>query len=198
MTKNRPKEKPFFFWFAAFDAHRDWDADQQWDESNYGPMHHPDSVIVPPFLSDDTETRQDLASYYNEVTRFDYYIGVVLAELKSQAVLENTLLIVLADNGRPFPRAKTRLHDSGMKTAMVAHWPAGIKATRSTDALVSAIDLAPTILNLAGATIPRTMQGVSMTPLFFEPAAQVRKYAFSEHNWHDYDCLLYTSPSPRD
>ena len=187
VTKNRPRHKPFFFWFASLDAHRDWDADQQWNEEKYGPVHLPSEVVVPPFLSDDPDTRQDLASYYNEVTRFDYHVGEVVAELRRQGVLQDTLLIVMADNGRPFPRAKTRLHDSGMKTAMVAHWPTGIPKAASTDALVSAIDLAPTILELAGVESPETVQGVSMAPLFRDPDAQVREYAFSEHNWHDYE-----------
>jgi len=187
VTRKRPRTKPFFFWFAAFDAHRDWDADNQWDDERYGPRHEPADVIVPPFLADDATTRQDLASYYNEVTRFDHYVGQVVATLRDQQVLDNTLILVMADNGRPFPRAKTRLHDSGMKTALVAHWPRGISSAVPSDSLVSAIDLAPTILEIAGCSIPPTMQGVSMTPLFTGQSSTTRSYAFSEHNWHDYE-----------
>ncbi|MDA0283615.1 MAG: sulfatase [Planctomycetota bacterium] len=187
-TRERPQDKPFFFWFAAYDAHRGWDGDKQWDVDRYGPMHKAKDVIVPPFLIDDAATRQDLASYYNEVTRFDHYIGAVVAELKSQDELDNTLIFVLADNGRPFPRAKTRIHDSGMKTALVAHWPAGIKtAGRVSDSLVSVIDLAPTVLGVAGLKPTETMQGVSLQPLLIRTDSQVRQYAFSEHNWHDYE-----------
>ncbi|MCA9137065.1 MAG: sulfatase [Planctomycetales bacterium] len=189
VTKDRPKDRPFFFWFASYDAHRGWDADGQWKENEYGPMHRAEDVIVPPFLSDDPKTRQDLASYYNEVTRFDYRIGVVVDELRRQNALDNTLIFVLADNGRPFPRAKTRLHDSGMKTALVAHWPGGIKRRGASDQLVSVIDLAPTVLTVAGCEVPETMQGVSMTPLFASADAPIRDYAFSEHNWHDYEAF---------
>ncbi len=187
VTQKRPKDKPFFFWFAAYDAHRGWDSDKQWDADRYGPMHKPADVVVPPSLIDDDATRDDLASYYNEVTRFDHYIGEVVAELKAQDELDNTLIFVMADNGRPFPRAKTRLHDSGMKTALVAHWPAGIRKTGPNDSLVSVIDLAPTILTLANSTIPETFQGVSMLPLLDGSSANTRQYAFSEHNWHDYE-----------
>lgn len=187
-VQERPKDKPFFFWFAAYDAHRGWDGDKDWDADKYGPMHRPEDMIVPPFLSDDPGTRDDLASYYNEVTRFDYYIGEVVAALKQEEQLDNTLLFVLADNGRPFPRAKTRLHDSGMKTALVAHWPAGSgRSGVTSDSLVSAIDLAPTILEVAGVKRPETMQGVSIKPILANPAARVRNYAFAEHNWHDYE-----------
>ncbi len=77
-----------------------------------------------------------------------------------------------------------------MKTALVAHWPAEIeKAGSDCDSLVSAIDLAPTILELAGLKPARTMQGVSMRPLFRNPSDTIRQYAFSEHNWHDYEAL---------
>ena len=74
------KEQPFFCWFASYDAHRGWDADRQWHADKYGPMHRAKDVVVPPFLIDDQQTREDLASYYNEVTRFDYRIGVVVDE----------------------------------------------------------------------------------------------------------------------
>ncbi|OYP37382.1 heparan N-sulfatase [Rhodopirellula sp. MGV] len=189
VLNDRPKDKPFFFWFAAYDAHRAWDGDKQWDAQRYGPMHSPDDVVVPPFLSDDPKTRDDLASYYNEVTRFDYRIGVVVERLREQGIFDNTLIFVLADNGRPFPRAKTRLHDSGMKTALVTSWPDGIRHSGDTNQLVSVIDLAPTILDVAGCEVPETMQGVSMRPIFQSSKNAIRRYAFSEHNWHDYEAF---------
>lgn len=185
--RNRPKDRPFFFWYASYDAHRPWDGDEDWVEKEYGPKHDPKSMIVPPFLIDNEATRQDLASHANEVTRMDHFIGLVVAELKQQGIFENTLIFVLADNGRPFPRAKTRVHDTGMETALVAHWPAGIKRGGVTsDGLVSAIDLAPTILDVAGAPAMETVQGRSLRPIFADPKARIRQFAFSEHNWHDY------------
>ncbi|MGB0739325.1 MAG: sulfatase family protein [Planctomycetaceae bacterium] len=188
ITAERPADQPFFFWFASYDAHRAWDADKQWDAAKYGPMHQPENVIVPPFLIDNPATRSDLASYYNEVTRFDFYIGEVLSELRKQDALQNTLIFVLADNGRPFPRAKTRIHDSGMKTALVAHWPQGIRTPGvPTESLASVIDLAPTILEAAGISPAESMQGVSLHSIFSDPTARPRQFAFSEHNWHDYE-----------
>ncbi|MEC9091101.1 MAG: sulfatase [Planctomycetota bacterium] len=185
--QQRPKDKPFFFWFASTDAHRDWDADRQW-KPEYGKKHQAERVVVPPYLVDDLSTRQDLASYYNEVTRFDYYIGQVVQQLRREGLLENTLILVMADNGRPFPRAKTRLHDSGMKTALVAHWPDGIQGKGlPVNGLVSSIDLAPTLVELAGAKPSKTFQGVSLLPIFRDASQSVRRYAFSEHNWHDYE-----------
>jgi N-sulfoglucosamine sulfohydrolase len=187
-VQERPKERPFFFWFASHDAHRAWEADDEWNEAAYGPKHDPRKVRVPAFLVDDDATRRDLASYANEVTRLDHYVGRVVAELERQAILNDTLILVLADNGRPFPRAKTRLHDSGMKTALVAHWPGGIakRPGSVSTALVSSIDLAPTILEIASVPIPESVQGRSLRPVLADPKARGRSFAFSEHNWHDY------------
>ena len=185
---NRPKEKPFFFWLAAIDAHRGWDGDREWNEALYGPKHRPEDVIVPPYLADDAATRQDLGSYHNEITRFDYHVGLLMKALENEKLLHNTLVFVLADNGRPFPRAKTRLHDSGMKTGLIAHWPARIKQAGATcDTLVSSIDITSTLLDAAGAPPMPTAQGVSLLPTFDDPGAAVRRHAFSEHNWHDYE-----------
>lgn len=185
---SRPKDKPFFFWFASLDAHRDWDADKEWNEGRYGPKHRPQDITVPPFLADDEATRADLASYHNEITRFDHFVGQMVDALAAQGILDNTLIVILADNGRPFPRAKTRLHDSGMKTALVAHWPSGITKTGSSSAsLVSSIDIAPTFLEAAGVKAPPSFQGVSFMPLLKDPQAMTRHHAFSEHNWHDYE-----------
>ena len=186
LTQERPRDKPFFFWFASNDAHRSWD--NQWERA-YGPKTRAEDVIVPPFLMDTLETREDLASYYDEITRFDFHIGQVVEELKSQGELENTLIFVLADNGRPFPRAKTRLHDSGMKTALVAHWPKGIRDPGTSSSLVSVIDLAPTIIEAVGGKVGPTFQGLSLSPIFKDHSAAPRRYAFSEHNWHDYEAL---------
>ncbi|MHB1179921.1 MAG: sulfatase-like hydrolase/transferase, partial [Daejeonella sp.] len=103
--QERPKDKPIFAWFAAFDAHRPWQAD------DFGTPQDPAKVVVPPYLSDTEATRKDIASYYNEIARFDFYIGEVMQELKRQGIEKNTLIMIMADNGRPFPRSKTRVYD---------------------------------------------------------------------------------------
>ena len=63
-------------------------------------------------------TRAELGLYYDEVMRFDRYIGLVVEELEKQGVLDNTVILVMADNGRPFPRCKTWVFDGGVKTPM--------------------------------------------------------------------------------
>jgi len=184
LVAERPKDKPFFMWFAAYDAHRDW------GPNSFSGTHNPGDVTVPPYLVDADSTRADLARYYDEIKRFDHYIGEVVDELEQQNALDNTIIIVMADNGRPFPRCKTRVYDSGMKTPFVVHWPAGITKPGSTpDALLSVIDIAPTLLQLAGAAPGSSFQGKSFAQLLKEPDQPFRDYVFAEHNWHDYEAL---------
>lgn len=180
--RSRPKDKPFFFWLAPFDAHRDWSAD------DFRTPHNPATeVVIPPTLLDTKETRQDLASYYNEIARIDYYLGELQAELSRQGIADNTLIIFMADNGRPFPGSKTRVYDTGMRSPFVIKWPAGIKKAKTTcESLVSSIDLAPTLLQLARSKPSQTVQGVSFAKLLQKPQSRFRNYVFSEHNWHDY------------
>jgi arylsulfatase len=177
--QQRPKDKPFFMWFASSDAHRGW------DDKIQAKRHTPEDVVFPPYLIDTPDARADMAKYYDEVQRLDRYTGYVVEELKKQSVLDNTMIIFMADNGRPFPRCKTRLYDSGIKTPFVIHWPNGLKNNGTVShSLVSTIDIAPTILELAGLRSSKTFQGVSFTPLLADPKASTRKYVFAERNWH--------------
>jgi arylsulfatase A-like enzyme len=177
-----PKEKPYFLWLAALDAHRSW------GENAYSGTHKPEDLTVPSFLVDSPATRADLASYYDEIYRFDRRIGEVLEAVKQQGDLENTLVLIMADNGRPFPRSKTRLIDSGIKTPFIVSWPAAIQQPVVTEALFSAIDIAPTLLEAAGITPGPSFQGISfLQHMLSKPEEPFRQYVFAESNWHDHE-----------
>lgn len=179
-VQNRPKDKPFFFWFASGDAHRGW------QKSDNIPSYNIEDVVVPPYMVDTEVTRQDLASYYHEVSRFDHFIGLVIAELKKQNVLEHTMIVIAADNGRPFPRCKARLYDSGIKTPWVVYYPEIIKSPSVSTSLISVIDLSATCLELAGVEKPACIQGLSFVPILKNPEERIRDLVFAEQNWHVY------------
>ncbi len=182
--RERPKEKPFFMWFAAIDAHRPW------GPNDFSGKNDPNKITPPPYLANTENTKEDLAKYYDEITRFDDYIGKVEAELKSQGVLDNTIIIIMADNGQPFPRSKTRVYDSGMKTPFVVKWNEGLSRKGAvSSSLISVIDIAPTLLELLGAEVQPGFQGKSFAKVLKDPASKFRNYVFSEHNWHDYEAL---------
>ena len=181
-VQNRPKEKPFFMWFAAHDAHRPW------GPNSFSGTHDSTQITPPGYLVNGQKTKSDLARYYDEIARFDSYIGLIVEELKRQEVLNNTVVLIMADNGRPFPHSKTRVNDRGMKTPFVAFWPNGIGTNPKVyQGLVSAIDIAPTILELSGIKIPEFVQGVSFVKLLKNPEKPFRNFVFAEHNWHDYE-----------
>ncbi|WP_339921767.1 sulfatase [uncultured Cyclobacterium sp.] len=181
LLKERPMDKPFFLWLAALDAHRPW------GENDFTGAHDPDKVKVPPYLADEAATREDLANYYDEISRFDYFIGKVEEELERQGQLDNTVIFILSDNGRPFPRSKTRLIDSGIKSPLLVKWPKALKGGLVADAMVSSIDLAPTFLQLAGVDAPGNFQGKSFLSVLKNPDLPFRNYVFAEHNWHDHE-----------
>ena len=177
--RDRPRDRPFFLWFASHDAHHDW----QFDE--HAPRYDPDTIEVPPYLVDGPLTRQELADYYHEVSRTDHYAGELWKELEAQGIADNTWFVYTSDNGRPLPRCKTYLYESGIRAPLLVLGP-GVKKAGRSDSLVSLIDLAPTFLELAGLEIPETVQGVSFTSLFSRPTSIVRDVAFAERNWHVY------------
>ena len=179
---NRPKEKPFFMWLASYDAHRTW------GENKFVNTHNPDEINVPDYLVDKPMTRKDLADYYDEITRFDFHVGKVVDKLKEQNIYQNTLIIVMSDNGRPFPHSKTRLNDQGVKTPFIIHYPNihELKGKES-NSLISSIDIAPTIIDLANLEAIKSFQGSSFKNILLDPKKKFRNYVFAEHNWHDYE-----------
>ena len=179
LLKARPKDKPFFCWYASSDAHRKWTIDGD------APKYKPEDVVIPPYLVDGPATREDLTGYYHEVSRVDFFVGEVVKELKRQGVVENTVVLFVADNGRPFPRCKTRLYDSGIKTPFILSWPGHVKPAVS-DSIVSVIDIGATFLELAGVKKDPRIQGVSFAKVLDHPEAVTRDVAFAEHNWHVY------------
>jgi arylsulfatase A-like enzyme len=178
--RERPKDKPFFLWLAAFDPHRDYEPDA------IPRPHRPEEVTVPPYLPDAPDTRRDLALYYDEITRLDGFVGRVLDELAAQGVADDTVVVFISDNGRPFPRCKTTVYDSGIRTPLLVRWPAKVKPGSTCASLVSAVDLAPTFLELAGLKPLPSFQGRSFARLLANPQAATREFVFAEHNWHDY------------
>ncbi len=179
--RERPKNKPFFLWLAAIDPHRGY------DENIIPNPTNPKDVIVPPYFPDVPEVRRDLALYYDEIVRLDKYVGKVLDELEAQKVADRTLVLFISDNGRPFPRDKTTLFDSGIRTPWILRWPGRVKPASSCGELVSSVDIAPTFLEIAGLDNAPTFEGSSFLPLLEGAGKSIRPYIFAEKNWHDYE-----------
>ena len=141
--------RPWFFWFGSHEPHRKY---AYGSGTGLGGRSLDEIDEVPPFWSDNEETRTDMLDYGYEIEYFDSQIGKMLAELEKRGQLSNTLVIVTSDNGMPFPRCKANNYEYSTHMPCAMMWIDGIvNPGRSVDSYVSFIDIAPTILDMAGA-----------------------------------------------
>lgn len=179
--KQRPLDQPFFLWLAAVDPHRPY------DDRVIETPHEQEDVRIPPYLPDNDTVRTDFVMYYNEIHRMDQYIGELMAALETAGLKENTLILFISDNGRPFPRDKTTLYDGGIKTPWIVRWPKRIAAGATSGSLVSAVDIAPTFLSLAQLPVPDHFVGKDFSPILSDPNTVSRDYIYAEDHWHDFE-----------
>ena len=124
----------------------------------------PNSVEVPPYYPDTAAVRTDIARHYNNIAKMDRQVGEVLQQLEAEGLADSTIVIWTTDHGDGLPRAKRDLFDAGIKVPMIIRWPRayrpeGVIPGSIDTRLVSFVDLAPTLLRLAGVSLPAYLQG---------------------------------------
>jgi N-sulfoglucosamine sulfohydrolase len=150
-------KRPFCFWWGTTLGHRPF---------NYHPGDRSlETIEIPPYLPDTQTVREDFAGYYQEVEAFDAEVGKVMEMLEKAGLTEETILIITSDHGMPWPRGKGSLYDMGTRVPLIVRWPKRIKPGRVVDDFVNFIDLAPTILELAGLPASEQMTGKSLTKI---------------------------------
>ena len=157
----RTDGQPFCFWLGSSDPHRPY-------ERGSGKESGMDleKIRLYECFPDNEIIRSDVADYYYEVERFDTLVADAISILEEYGELENTIIVVMGDNGMPFPRCKANNYDSGVRTPFAVRWGTGIrKPGRVLDDFISTTDLAPTFLELAGVEIPDVMTGQSFADL---------------------------------
>lgn len=171
----RQPEQPFFSVFNFGVSH------ESSLHKSVPTQHDPAQVQLPPYHPDTPEFRHDWAQYYDKITELDRQIGKALADLEAQGLADDTIVFYYADHAGVLPRSKRFLYDSGTHVPMIVRFPkkyqhlAPSGPDTRTDRLVSFVDLAPTILSLAGIQIPEYMQGKA----FLGPqAARSREYVY--------------------
>lgn len=135
--------QPFFLYFCTIAPHRPF------LREGIDPVS-PDDVIVPPYLPDITECREELAKYYMSVERADSGLLKMIEILKKTGHWEDTMVIYCSDNGIAFPGAKTTTYDPGIRLPFVVRNPDSGKNGSVNDAMISYVDIMPTILDFAG------------------------------------------------
>jgi arylsulfatase A-like enzyme len=164
--------QPFFAQVNFQETHRAFHAPAKAD---------PAKVEVPPYYPDHPVVREDWAKYLDAATELDRKVGIVLKQLDADGLAENTIVVFFGDNGQAHVRGKQFCYDSGLHVPLIIRWPKRVtppkhfKAGTVDDRLIAAIDLAPTMLSVAGAVKPAKMQG----EIFLgERAGEPRKYVF--------------------
>jgi uncharacterized sulfatase len=156
----RKPGQPFFFWFGCTEPHRVYD-------NGIGRRQGKslDAVRVPACWPDTETIRSDILDYYAEIEWFDSHLARMITALDRAGELDNTIIVVTADNGMPFPRAKVNVYDAGVHMPLAIRWGVRAKAGRRIGDYVSHIDFAPTLLEAAGLAPPPGTAGRSLMPL---------------------------------
>lgn len=175
---NCPQGKPFFSVFNDEVTHES----KIWLNKNLSQTVSPNAVPLPPYFPEDSIVRQDVARNYSNIELLDKNIGDKIAALKKAGLYDKTIIFFYSDNGGPLPRGKREVYDSGLRLPFLVHFPGGAHAGRY-DQLISYVDLAPTVLSLAGIKPPNYMQGQAFLGTY--KSQKPRKYVFGSSDRFD-------------
>jgi uncharacterized sulfatase len=158
--RNRPAGSPFFAVFNFNTTH-----ESQTRRRPHQAIHDPLQVPLPPYWPDSPIVRRDWAQYYDKMTEMDREVGAVLDQLEADGLADDTIVFYYSDHGAGFPRCKRSLYESGLGVPLIVAVPPKWRqftpgpAGSSTDRLVGFVDLAPTVLRVAGVEPPAWMDG---------------------------------------
>ena len=175
LIAERPSD-PFFLSIGFFETHREYFEPTSVRDSLYS--------LPPANLPDTAETRRDMASYKASARSLDHGVGAVLNALDEHDLADDTIVILTTDHGLAFPGAKATLTDRGLGVMLIVRGPGGFHGGKVSEALVSQIDLFPTLCELADIPAPDWLQGRSLLPLVRREADEVNDAIFAELTFH--------------
>ena len=147
----RDADRPLCLFVGTDDPHVPWPENDGYD---------PKSVTLPPTHVDTKATREYRTQYYAAVSRADAWLGAIY-DLTRERLGPDTLFLYISDHGAQWPFAKWDLYDAGIRVPFLAVWPGVIEPGSTSDALLSAVDLTPTLIEVAGGTPPEGLDGRS-------------------------------------
>lgn len=179
---NLKTRQPFFAQINLSETHRNARSNLTTGRAFPAPRRiDPATVEIPPYYPDCPEVRADWANYLDDASALDVKVGAILAQLERDGLADNTLVVFMGDHGQAHVRGKQWCYDSGLRVPLIMRWPkalptaAGFTSGVASGRIVEAIDLAATMIALAGAPKPAAMQGRVLFGPHAEPA---RRYAF--------------------
>jgi N-sulfoglucosamine sulfohydrolase len=172
----RDQDRPFFLSVGFFETHREF----------LGPGSIRDAHFSqgPANLPDHPDVRQDIAGFKASARSLDHGVGMVLNQLETSGLDENTIVIFTTDHGMPFPGAKATLYDRGLGVMLMLRGPRPFSGGRVNDQLVSHLDLFPTVCDFLEIDRPGWLQGVSLLPMLRGETASVRDEIHAGSTWH--------------
>ncbi len=170
--RNRGPNQPFFAIFNFTTTH-----ESQIRRRPHTPVHDPGKVRVPAYHPDTPEVRQDWAQYYDKLSEMDVQAGEILKQLEEDGLAGDTIVFYYSDHGPGMPRSKRWPYNSGLHVPLIVYIPPKFEDLAPKDwrpggrseRLVGFIDLAPTVLSLAGIQPPAHMQGRAFLGPYAQP-----------------------------
>lgn len=160
--KNRPDpDQPFFAVFNLGSSH-EGSVRRQYQARSKDPsagIHDASHLPLPPYYPDTPKVREAWAAYYDVITKTDASIGELLRELEDAGLADKTLVVFWGDHGAGLARAKRWTYDSGLKVPLIMRWPGRIEPGTQRPDLVQFLDLAPTMIAVAGGEPPQHLHG---------------------------------------
>ena len=170
--QQRKSDKPLCLFVGTGNPHVPWPQETRFK---------PNEVILPPTHVDTPETRENRAMYYEEIAELDELLGD-LRQLSQEYLGPNTLFVYTSDHGAQWPFGKWNLYDAGIRTPFIAAWPGVIKPASKTDAMISWIDLLPTLIDIAGGERPKDIDGRSFAAVLKGKKAKHCRRIFTTHS----------------
>lgn len=171
---SRDEKQPFCLITALTSPHAPWTVG---DPSHF----NPDSLVLPPYMVDTKETRQEYAKYLAEVEVLDEQTGQTIQALKDAGVYENTIVIFTSEQGSQFPYCKWTNYENGVHTGFIVSWKGITKSGSRTDALIQYADVLPTLMDAIGGDATG-FDGTSFLPVLKGQKDSHRQFAYAMHN----------------
>jgi arylsulfatase A-like enzyme len=169
-------QEPFFLAVGFAETHRVF--------HEPGPCEDPRYSLPPHPLPDTPATRRDMAAFKASARVLDTGMGAVLDALDASGLAENTLVICTTDHGIAFPGMKCNLTDHGIGVMLILRGPGGFVGGQACDAMVSHVDLFPTLCDLLDIGAPSWLQGQSVMPLMQGEGEEIHDEVFAEVTYH--------------
>jgi N-sulfoglucosamine sulfohydrolase len=169
-------DKPFFLDVGFFETHREYPKPTKLDDSRY--------TQPPAPIPDTPQTREDMAAYHASARILDDGVGRVLDAVERAGLAGNTLVISTTDHGVAFPLMKCNLEDFGWGVSLIMRGPGLFTGGRVCDAMISQIDVFPTLCDVLGIDRPSWLEGKSFLPVLQGETKEINDAIFSEVTYH--------------